>query len=416
VTFRQTTLPNGLTVIAELRPEALSAALGYFVRTGARDETPEIAGLSHFLEHMAFKGSNRRTAADVNREFDEIGANHNAWTAEEHTVYHAVVLPEHLDRCVDLLADLLSPTIREEDFETEKKVIIEEIGMYQDMPMWAAFEVAMKLHFDGHPVGNSILGSKESVGALTSSAMRDYLTRRYTADNVILAASGNVDWNRLVDLAAKHSEGWRHVPPGKRSHPSYAPKVGSVSRSDKFVQETAIFVTPGPDASCERRLRLAAELLVSIVGDDTGSRFHWDLVEPGIVESIDLRYEEYEDAGMFMVTAGFDPEAAAVAVPTIKRILKEVSAGGVTDDELAAARNKIGSRIVLAGERPRNRLFSLGLNWSYRGEHIPVERDLADIAAITPADIRELLQRWPLTPRTGVALGPMETVPDLLPS
>ena len=130
--LHQAVLPNGLEVLAECSPHALSSAIGFFVRTGSRDETPELAGVSHFLEHMAFKGSQRRSADDVNREFDDIGAKYNAYTTEEHTVFHAAVLPEYLDRAVDLLADLLRPTLREDDFSMEKKVILEEIGMYAE--------------------------------------------------------------------------------------------------------------------------------------------------------------------------------------------------------------------------------------------------------------------------------------------
>src|ERR671931_844101 len=182
--FHQTKLDNGLQVIGESSPSARSVALGFFVRTGARDETAEVSGVTHFLEHMVFKGTPRRTALDVNRDFDRIGAHYNAFTSEENTVFYAAVLPEYLPQAVDILADILRPSLRVEDFDMEKNVIIEEIGMYDDQPMWSAYDNAKRIYFADHPLGNSILGTVQSVSALTRDRMEEYFRRRYVAANV----------------------------------------------------------------------------------------------------------------------------------------------------------------------------------------------------------------------------------------
>src|SRR6476646_7813902 len=195
--FHSHKLPNGLQLIGETSPSARSVALGFFVKTGSRDETPDVAGVSHFLEHMMFKGTARRTALDVNLDFDRIGANYNAFTSEEVTAYYAAVLPEYLPNAVDVLADILRPSLRQADFDTEKKVILEEIGMYEDMPTSAAFEKARVAYFAGHPLGNSILGTKESVGALMRDQMQAYFDRRYAAANVVCVAAGNFDFDAL---------------------------------------------------------------------------------------------------------------------------------------------------------------------------------------------------------------------------
>src|SRR6202167_985275 len=158
-----TTLPNHLALVGETNPDARSVAVGFFVKTGSRDETPEVSGVSHFLEHMVFKGTPHRTALDVNRDFDRIGADYNAFTSEENTVFHAAVLPEYLPQTVDILADILRPSLRQEDFDMEKKVIINEIGRYEDMPMWSAYDHAKKNYFREHLLGNSILGTPESI-------------------------------------------------------------------------------------------------------------------------------------------------------------------------------------------------------------------------------------------------------------
>ena len=151
--FHSHLLANGLQIIGETSPSARSAALGFFVRTGSRDETPEECGVTHFLEHMVFKGTPRRTALDVNRDFDRIGADYNAFTSEENTVFHAAVLPEYLPQAVDILADILRPSLRDDDFDMEKKVIIEEIGMYEDQPMWSAYDHAKRIYFAEHNAG-----------------------------------------------------------------------------------------------------------------------------------------------------------------------------------------------------------------------------------------------------------------------
>src|SRR6516165_3766594 len=172
--FHRHTLANGLQIIGETSPSAKSVAVGFFVRTGARDETPEVCGVTHFLEHMVFKGTPRRSAFDVNRDFDKIGADYNAFTSEENTVFHCCVLPEYLPQAVDVLADILRPSLRQDDFDMEKHVIIEEIGKYEDQPMWSAFDHAKQVYFAEHKLGNSILGTPASITALSRDQMQEY--------------------------------------------------------------------------------------------------------------------------------------------------------------------------------------------------------------------------------------------------
>src|SRR6266540_4657770 len=163
MSFHKHILNNGLTIVGEISPSARSVAVGFFVKTGSRDEMPQESGVSHFLEHMVFKGTPHRTALEVNYDFDKIGASYNAFTSEENTVFYAAILPEYAPQAVDILADILRPSLRNEDFEMEKNVIIEEIGMYEDQPMWSAYDNAKRIFFADHPLGNSILGTPESI-------------------------------------------------------------------------------------------------------------------------------------------------------------------------------------------------------------------------------------------------------------
>src|SRR5438876_11362021 len=195
LTFQHKQLANGLDVIAEINPDAHSAAFGLFVKTGARDESSDLNGVSHFLEHMMFKGSEKYTWEDVNRIFDEIGARYNAFTSQEMTAYYANVLPEFTEQAVEHLAHLLRPSIRVEDFTTEKKVILEEIAMYLDDPGHRLYERLMEAHFGNHPLSMSVLGSSESITKLEQPQMKEYFQRRYGPGNMVLVATGRLEFD-----------------------------------------------------------------------------------------------------------------------------------------------------------------------------------------------------------------------------
>src|SRR6187397_804306 len=209
--FHYKQLKNGLDVIAEVNPDSYSTAMGLFVRTGARDEDPKLNGVSHFLEHMMFKGSQKYTWEDVNRIFDEIGARYNAFTSQEMTAYYANVLPEFTERAIEHLAHLLRPAIRNADFDTEKKVILEEIAMYLDDPGHRLYEKLMEAHFGNHPLSMSILGSAESIQRLKRDQMERYFRTRYGPGNMVLAATGRLEFDEIVKLAEKYCGSWPHV-------------------------------------------------------------------------------------------------------------------------------------------------------------------------------------------------------------
>lgn len=404
--FHKHTLSNGLQVIAELNPAVYSVAAGFFVRTGSRDETADVAGVSHFLEHMAFKGNDKYCADDVNRIFDEIGANYNASTGEEVTMYYAAVLPEYLDSMMELLAILMQPSLLQEDFDMEKNVILEEIGMYDDHPSFTAYDTIMATHFSEHPLGQSILGTNESITALTSEQMRKYHSERYLASNMTLAVAGNTDFDNLIAIIEKHCSS---IPSGKceRELPPLAPKnrVRMVTR-DSSVQQHIMQMGVAPNGTDERRF--AAELLSVIVGDDSGSRLFWELVDPGHVEAADLGYNEYDGAGTWMTYLSCRPEEVDDNVVRMQKVFDEVNNNGVTEEELEQAKNKVASRIVLRGERPMGRLTSLGGNWVYRGEYNSVAEDLKIVRGISCQDIRELLETFPIQLITTVGVGPLK--------
>lgn len=402
--FLNTELENGLQIVAEVDATTHSTAIGFFVRTGARDESDAEAGVSHFLEHMLFKGTPTRSADDVNREFDEMGAHYNACTSEEATIYYAAVLPECQDRVVDLLSDILRPALNAPDFETEKQVILEEIQMYEDQPPFGADEKIRAARFGAHPLGRSVLGTLESVGGLTVDAMRDYFRRRYSPRNIVLAACGRVDFEGLVDLARRRCGAWEPLAVTRDIAPPQPQPGFQRLFKEQAVQQYVLQLASGPTATCADRY--AAKLLAMILGDDSGSRLYWELVDPGVAEQATLGHLEYDGAGAMMTYMSCEPESAAENLERIQNVYCEAQDRGFTAAELSQAKNKVRSRLVLSGERPRGRLFNVGGDWLQRSEHRSVADDLAAVAAITLDEVHAVLAKYPLTDCTTVTIGP----------
>jgi predicted Zn-dependent peptidase len=403
--FHKHTLDNGLVVVAEVNPEAHSASMGFFVQAGSRDESDAVSGVSHFLEHMAFKGSDRLTGDDLNRAFDEIGASYNAYTSEEHTVYYASTLPEYQGRVVELLGDLLRPALRLDDFTTEKQVIIEEIRMYEDSPPFGADDKLKAAYFGGHPLGRSVLGTVDSIAQLPVEAMRDYFEQRYSPSNIALIAAGKIDFEQFVRDAEKACGHW----PTAKVERQLSTPVGLAGRQclhkPSATMEYVLRLGAGPTATDDRRF--AAKVLATVLGDDSGSRLYWELVDNGLAEQVSLHHYEYQGAGLFMTYMTSEPEAAGENLQTIRRIFAEAEASGVTAEELAQAKSKINSRVVLGSERPRGRLFNVGSNWLQRGTYRAVDEDLRALDAVTLEDVRRVLVDFPLSQAMEMAVGPL---------
>ena len=406
--FRRQTLDNGLEVIAETSPKAYSTAIGFFVNTGSRDETDEISGVSHFLEHMVFKGTPTRSAADVNRELDEIGSQSNAFTSEEHTVYYARVLPEYQSRASDLLSDIMRPSLRDEDFEMEKQVIIEEIAKYEDQPPFGAFEKCMRAHFGEHPLGRSVLGTAETVGSLTSEQMRSYFEQRYSPGNIVLVASGNVDFEQLVSDAQRNCGAWTpfhvaRVTPRANEHSEF-----QVIKKDTAAQEYVVQITNGPAADDDDRY--AARLMATIIGDDTGSRLFWELIDTGRAEFASISPYEFQGTGMLMTYLACRPEDTAECLAQIRNVYEHAQHSGVADEELLRAKSKICSDLVRHNESPARRLFSVGNNWLQRNSYRTVRETVENYQAVTIDEENAVLSKYPLTVGTTVAVGPLAEI------
>ena len=407
--FYETILPNGLEIIAECNDSAYSAALGFFVKTGSRDETPQVAGISHFLEHLVFKGTETRSAADVNRQLDEMGADSNASTSEEQTLFYATVLPELQGDFVELFADLLRPALRQEDFDMEKQVVLEEIGMYEDQPPFGIDEKCRELFYPNHPLGHNILGSIDSVGRTTVEDVREYLDVRYSSDNIVLVACGRIDFEKLVEQANRFCGHWKPSDPKNPKYRRSLSKIPGKRGSFHVEKESATLqyvlqLVDGPDEFDDDLF--AADLLTCILGDEVGSRLFWKLVDPGTVESLGLSLYEFLDNGYFLTGLCCAPEVAERSMETIAGIYRKITKDGIVEDELTRAVNKTLSRLVLGNERPCNRLFSVASEWIARKKYWSIHEEIDKINRVTRNDITEVLRKYPLDNPLTLTVGP----------
>jgi predicted Zn-dependent peptidase len=309
---------------------------------------------------------------------------------------------------VGLLADILRPSLREEDFNTEKQVILEEIRMYEDQPPFGADEKCRALHYGSHPLGRSVLGTVASVIALPVDSMRAYFERRYSPGNIVLAGAGRIDFGELVAAARRYCGGWKLLETGRLLAPPESHEAFRVIHKESATQQYAVQLTGGPNAGDLDRY--PAKLLATVLGDDTGSRLYWELIDSGLAEQVSLYHHEYEGAGLFLTYLSCDPERAADNLQRIADVYRHAQECGITADELAQAKSKVASRVVLSGERPRGRLFALGGDWVQRHQYRSVRDDLEAVSGITVEQVLSVLQRYPLTHSTTVTIGPLEEV------
>lgn len=406
---RTARLSNGLEIQAEIDPLAHTAAVGFFVRTGSRDEPSELMGVSHFLEHMMFKGSEHRGPEQVNRDFDDLGANHNAFTTNELTAYHAHVLPERASAVLEILADILRPALRAKDFDEEKGVILEEIAMYADQPFWVGYEAMMEHLYVGHPLAHRVLGTTATVSALSRDQMAAYFERRYSADNTVLVAAGNVDFDQLVRDAERLCGHWQSASP-TRAHPVWTPQSSeAVIRLKNTARAYILLSMPGPSIQDERRY--AAGILMHILGGGDGSRLHWALVETGLAEEASASYDGHDGTGDSTLFAVCDTDKVDEIEAILRRELHAV-VDSLTEDDLLRARSRIATGAAAASERPNGRMFRLGTLWGYGATYIPLDEEVERISQVTLADLREIAQAFPLNPTVRVVVLPNEAATE----
>jgi predicted Zn-dependent peptidase len=401
-------LNNGLQIVGQPMPDFESVAVSYYVHTGSRDEKdPTIAGVSHFLEHMVFKGTKSLDWQEITLAFNKIGAELNAFTSHESTVYYARVLGEYLDRAVELLSDMMYPRLAESDFETEKEVIVNEIARSEDQPYNITYRRMMQTYFGDHPLGHDVLGSRESIRGMHVEQMREYWRRRYAANNLILSVAGNFDWNHIIELAEQHANNWRTGDSGRDvAHYEPAHAINNVMVDKKLKQEIMIIAMPTVDVKDPDYY--AAVLGGSILGDTDGSRLYWNIHQRGLAESASAGVWAMEGTGILLMEANSTPEDAPRVLKLLRSELDSLLDEGIYEDELRRAKDKWISGIVLSSESTFVRMRSLASDWVTEGRLVSIEEEIERVEKITKEDVMRALHRFPMRDKQVLtALGPL---------
>jgi predicted Zn-dependent peptidase len=277
--------------------------------------------------------------------------------------------------------------------------------MYDDQPPFGADDKCKLAHFGAHPLSKSVLGTEQSVSRLSAEQMLAYFRQRYSPGNMLLAGAGKIDFDLLVNQAQRLCGNWQPAD-APRPLPEVQPSSGlQVLTRESASQEYVLQMLRGPTATDEDRF--AAKLMAMIVGDDSGSRLYWELVDPGRAEQASLGHYEYDGAGVFMSYMSCDPELAADNYDRMLGVFREAESGGLSAEELLQAKSKLSSRVVLGSERPRSRLFSVGGNWMQRQEYRSVKDDLDAVTRVTLEEVHAVLEKYPLSVNTTIAIGPL---------
>ncbi|GAB3657430.1 pitrilysin family protein [Nocardioides korecus] len=409
---RRTVLPGGLRVVTEHMPGVRSAAVGVFVQVGSRDESDELNGASHFLEHLLFKGTPTRSAMDISAALDEIGGEFNAYTAREYTCYHARVLDEDLPVALDVLGDMLtSSSITPEDVEAEREVILDEIAMHDDDPDDVVHNLFAETAWAGTPLARPIAGTADSIRALTRDQVDDYYRSRYRAGTTVLAVAGNVDHDDVVRRATRAF--------GRRGFLDHdeepvAPRVAAAPRtfltgeartSRPFEQVNIVLGVQGLTRSDPRRYALG--VLNAGLGGGSSSRLFQEVRERrGLAYSVYSFGLGYSDAGMTGVAAGSLPGKADELLTVVRSELAAVAEHGLDADEVRRGQGQMRGGLVLSLEDSGSRMTRLGEAALFQQRMRSVDEVLGLIEAVTVEDVHALARELYTQPQTLATVGP----------
>ncbi|MGH9475082.1 MAG: M16 family metallopeptidase [Terriglobales bacterium] len=390
--IERTTLDNGLTIISERMNHVRSVTMGIWVLNGSRRETAELNGITHFIEHMVFKGTSHRSAEDIARSVDSIGGNLDAFTSKENVCFSAKVLDEHVPLAFEVLADLvLNPLFREEDIQREQGVILQEIKMDEDNPDYLVHEIFTQNFWKDHPLGRPILGTKESIKRLQQAALFEYYHACFSPSNLLIAAAGNVEHARLVELARRWFEGMKTQPNG---HKDVAPATHAriVMRNKKQLEQVQICLGL-PAQSLMSEDRYAWSVLNTVVGGGMSSRLFQNIRErQGLAYAVFSDLSPYSDTGLFGVYAGTSNQTVRQVVNSILKELRELRQNPVPAEELRRAKDNLKGSLMLGLESTGARMSNLARQQIYFGRFIGMNELLERIEQVSAEDMQRITQ------------------------
>jgi predicted Zn-dependent peptidase len=405
--FERTKLDSGVTVVTERMSEVRSVSVGFWFDVGSRDEPSALSGTSHFLEHLLFKGTAKRSAKDIANMFDAVGGDVNAFTSKEYTCYYARVLDDDVTMALDILSDMLTASkVDPTELESERKVILEEIAMHEDAPDDLVHDLFFRSMWDGHPLGRSVLGSNETVGAVSRDQVVDYWHDRYNASNLVVAAAGHVDHSQLVDCVAElfSHHGERTVRDAGK--PRF--KFGIDVHNRPTEQAHVIYGKEGLPRNHDDRHALT--VLDTVLGGGMSSRLFQEIRERrGLAYSVYSYRSLFADTGTFGIYAGTTPQNVETVLDIVQEEIAAVVSKGITEAELQRAKGHVKGALVLSSEDPGSRMNRVGKGQLTTGEILSINELIERFERLEMDDIARVAQSVLGTEASHITvLGPFE--------
>lgn len=387
--YQKTVLDNGVRILTEEIPHVRSVSTGIWVNVGSRDESDDNSGISHFIEHMMFKGTEKRTPKAIAEELDAVGGHLNAFTTKEYTCYHTKVLDEHFDLSVELLSDMLfNSKFAEQDLEREKNVIIEEIKMYEDAPDELVHDIFSNTLWKGHPLGRSIIGTEEIVRSLNRDDLLNYYQKHYTPGNIVIAVAGNIKHQQAVDKLAPIFGSLKPVERVRQTTPPQG--VSTLACNNKGTEQVHMIIG-APGYQLEHQDIYVVQILNTVLGGGLSSRLFQEIREQrGLVYSVYSYHSSYHDAGVFAIYAGLSKQNVNEAMELIFKEVQDVSQRGITATELKRVKDQLKGNLLLSLESVNSRMSRLGKSELYLGKVQTPEDIVERICKVTNDDIQRV--------------------------
>lgn len=392
IRFKKTVLKNGIRVVSEMHSESRAASIGVWVTTGTRDEEPGDEGISHFLEHMVFKGTKSRSAYQISKSLEALGGELNAFTTRENTCYHALVLKDHWRKALDVLADLSNNMeLNRSDFQLEKSVILQEISMGDDNLEELIYDEYLARCLPKHPLGRPILGTTESVSKMTQKQIQAYYKERYSGNNMIVAAAGNIDHTELVEavesLLGKKPKRRLKFPRTKPKHRAFRDVI------EKQTEQLHLLLGM-PCASFKDRDRFEAFIVNALLGGGMTSKLYQSVREKrGLVYSVYSSLNTFEDFGIINIYASCEKANMKAVIRTISSELRRVKRNGITQGELDLFKTQVVGSLLLGADDIDNRMQSIGVNEMVFKKYKPVDEIIEEINAVTVSSVNQYVKK-----------------------
>ncbi len=414
MSVRRTVLPSGLRIVTEEISSVRSAAVGIWVNVGSRDETPAVAGASHFLEHLLFKGTKSRTALEISSSIESVGGEMNAFTGKEYTCFYARVIDSDLPMAIDVISDLItSSLVTAADVDAERKVVLEEIAMRDDDPSDLVHDLFSDTYYGDTQLGRSILGSVQSINEMSRKSVFNYYKKRYVPQDLVVAVAGNIEHKTVVEMIVKalsrdgflDVSGTPQVRPNKAIRVKDQRSVGLIIR--KTEQAHMFYGLAGVSREDDRRFTMG--ILSAALGGGMSSRLFQEIREKrGLAYSVYSYAQQFAGSGLLGFYAGCHPSKAVEVVEIIREVLHDVSENGMTSEEISRAKGAVKGSLVLSQEDSGSRMSNIGKSEIVYGEVMSFDEILKKISDVTPVAVRQLAGEILLQRPTLALVGPFK--------